>query len=104
MELDGLRLTWGQGNKDPLININNINISEFDIEVKGKNQDTVQITKNGIVYMFFKQSEEQVQEFYRYSEMQIDIVGTTNVNAYFNKITPQIFVKDYVIRDSRLSF
>lgn len=101
--MNEIKHTWGQGNPEPLIYISNINITESDISVIGKG-DTVKITKNGIIYMFFKQTQEQINSLTKYKESKLEVVGTMNVNEYYGKSIPQIFVKDCTIQDGYLLF
>ena len=97
------REIWGQHNEEPLIYIEDINITSNDIKIMGKNQDTVKIEKNGIAYMFFK-CTKRLEEFTRYPEMKLNIVGKANINEWMGNYTPQIFVTDFEVLDGRLSF
>lgn len=96
--------TWGRSNAEPLIAIINLHVSKSNIGVIGKKKDTVKITKNGVVYMFFKCSPEEVEKLTQYPNAVFTIVGEMNVNEYAGNITPQIFVKAYEIADGSLAF
>ena len=56
-----------------------------------------------LVKMWFKCSK-RLDEFGQYDSMDIDLVGTANLNEWGGRITPQIFVKDFEISDTILSF
>ena len=102
--MDELSHLWGQGFPEAMLYIDDINVSRADISVMGKNADTVKITHNGISYMFFKRSPEEVKELTQYARAKLRVVGTANLNVYYNRTTPQIFVSDYEIEDDRLGF
>lgn len=99
-DMDKLKKLWGQGFPEALIHVKNIEVSRANISVIGKNNDTVKIENNGIVYMFFKRTPEQVKELIKFPYSKFDIVGKANLNIYYNKKTPQIFVDDYTITEN----
>lgn len=94
---------WGQHNNEPMIHVMDINVTSSDIQVMGKNQDTVKVMKNGIAYMFFK-CKDRLNEFKEYKQMKINVVGRANMNEWMNTYTPQIFVSDFEITDNTLGF
>ena len=102
--MDELSSCWGQGFQEALIYIDDISVNRSNIAVMGKNSDTVKIDCNGVSYMFFKRSQEEVQKLTQYSRAKLRIVGTANLNVYYNRVTPQIFVSDYEIEDDRFGF
>lgn len=103
-DVDKYKTTWGHGNPAPLIYIKNLNITQANIAVIGQKRDTVKITKNNIAFMFFKQSPENIHKLKQYEDVQIDLIGDMNVNNYYGSVTPQIFVKDFEVRDGSLAF
>ena len=94
---------WGQGNPEPLIHIKDINITKNDIQIMGKNQDTVKITKFGIAYMKFH-AKEFIEELGKYPEVKLEVVGRANLNEWMGHYTPQIFISNYQIEDNALGF
>ena len=94
---------WGQHNNEPMIHIMDINVTSSNIQIMGKNQDTVKVMKNGIAYMFFK-CKDRIDEFKKYKQMKIDLVGRANMNFFAGVYTPQIFVNDFEIKDGALGF
>ena len=93
---------YGQCNSEPLIHITLRNVKKKDVQIMGKLSDTVKIMYNGVAYMWFKCSK-RLDEFGQYDSMDIDLVGTANLNEWGGRITPQIFVKDFEISDTILS-
>lgn len=94
---------WGQANNEPLIHVCDINITEKDIKVMGKNNDTVKFEKNGITYIQFH-AKQLIEDLKQYPDMQLEIVGRPNLNEWGGMVTPQIFIEAYEIRDGRLAF
>ena len=94
---------WGQHNTEPMIHISDLNITKSDVRIMGKNQDTIKIEKNGVAYMFFK-CKNRLDEFDKFKDMKIDLVGRANMNEWNGYYTPQIFVTDFEISDNSLGF
>ena len=94
---------WGQHNNEPMIHVTDININSSDVQIMGKNQDTIKILKNGIAYMFFK-CKDRINEFKQFKQMKINVVGRANMNEWMGNYTPQIFVSDFEISDDSLGF
>ena len=92
-----------QGNSEPLIYISDLNVTPANVTVMGKNKDTVKIEKNGVAYMFFK-CADRIEEFKKFREMKINLIGTANMNKWMGRTTPQIFVTDFEILDNTLGF
>ena len=92
---------WGQNNSEPLINVRHLYITRDDIKVMGSNCDTLKIEYNGIAYMKFKAKDliEEIKS--NYGTMDIEIVGRANLNNWMGRETPQIFIDDYEIKDSK---
>lgn len=86
---------WGQGCAEPIIHITNIPLKSSMINVIGKNQDTLRFEINGITYLKFRAKEliEKLKELNN-KNLEIDLVGTANLNEWGGKITPQIFIED----------
>ena len=94
---------WGQQNNEPLIHIKDINITKRDIQIMGKNQDTVKITKFGIAYMKFH-AKDFLEELAKYDNVKLEVVGRANLNEWMGNYTPQIFISNYQIEDGTLGF
>lgn len=94
---------FGQGNPEPLIHVKDINLTKNDIQVLGKNADTVKIEKFGVTYMKFH-AKEMIEELSQYDSIKLEVVGRSNLNEYYGRTTPQIFISDYEIKDNSLGF
>ena len=73
------------------------------IAIIGKNADTIRIEKFGITYLKFH-AKEMIQELAQYDRIKLEVVGRANLNEYYGKVTPQIFITDYQIEDDKLGF
>ena len=94
---------WGQQNPEPLIHITDINISASDVQVMGKNKDTVKFEKFGIAYMKFH-AKDLIEELSKHSSMKVEVVGRANLNEWGGRVTPQIFIEDIEVKDNALGF
>jgi single-stranded-DNA-specific exonuclease len=95
---------WGQQNNEPVIAVKDLVVRADDIQVIGKNKDTLKISKNGITYIKFF-AKDLISEISKYNEMQLTIVGTANLNEWMGNVTPQILIKDIDIKEiTNLSF
>lgn len=94
---------WGQNNPEASIAINNIFLKKEDINIIGKNKDTIRFEKNGITYIKFH-GKSLIEELTKHDEMKINLVGRTAVNSWMGRETPQILIEGCEISDSTLDF
>ena len=94
---------FGQGNRYPLILINNILINNNNIQIIGKNKDTLKFEKNNVTFIKFF-AKDMIEDILKYDEIGLEIIGEANLNYYDDRITPQIIIKDYNLYDSSLIF
>ena len=94
---------WGQQNPQPMIHVSDINISSSDVQIMGKNKDTVKFEKFGVAYMKFH-AKDLIEELSKYSSMKIEVVGRANLNEWGGRVTPQIFIEDIEVKDNALGF
>ena len=94
---------WGQQNPTPLLVVKNIFITQNDIQIIGKNKDTLRFEKNGITYIKFH-AKDIIPLFQQYDEMKINLIGKTNINTWMGRETSQIFIEDLEVFDSTLDF
>lgn len=102
-ELDNLKDYYGQGIKEAYIVIKNVEISKKDINLIGKNSDTMKFIYNDeITFIKFKCSSENDQILQWLSDwdneeesMVINLVGKCKINNYNSILTPQVIIEDY---------
>lgn len=118
---------WGKELDKPTFYIYNIRVNNTDIQVMGAKQNTLKITLDGYVVMFFNMSQQQLESFgiklgeldektkkreviYDNSELSIDVIGSIDINRYENKYTHritetnQIIVDDYEVKSITNTF
>lgn len=103
MELGSATDIYGQGLPEPLIYVQDINLSSSDIEIIGKNKDTLKFTKFGITYIRFH-AKDMIEDLSKYSNMKINLVGKANINEWMGNVTPQIFIEEYEVEDNTYGF
>ena len=103
LDLDQYRYLYGQNIDEPLIYISDINLTKNDIQIIGKNADTVKFEKFGITYIKFH-AKDLINELSLYNEMKVELVGRPNVNEWMGNYTPQIMIEDLEVFDSALDF
>lgn len=94
---------WSTNNKEPLIYITDLNFNAFDVQIMGTRKDTLKIEKNGITFMKFH-ATDLINEIQELGEVKMNLVGRANLNSWMGKITPQIFIENYELKDGRLEF
>ena len=86
-----------------MIHVSDINITMNDVQVMGKNKDTVKFEKFGIAYMKFH-AKDLIEELSKHPSMKVEVVGRANLNEWGGKVTPQIFIEDIEVKDNALGF
>lgn len=94
---------WGQHNSEPLIYIKDINLAPNDIQIIGKNKDTVKFEKFGITYIQFH-AKQLIEDLANFSDIKMEVVGRANINEWMGRETPQIFIEGYEVSDGTYSF
>lgn len=94
---------WGQHNPEPLIYIKDINLTSNDIQIIGKNKDTVKFEKFGITYIQFH-AKQLIEDLSNLNDIKMEIVGKANINEWMGRITPQVFIEGYEVSDGTYSF
>lgn len=97
---------WGKELDKPMFHVYNIRVNSKDIKVLGKKADTIKLSLDGYDVMFFKLTEKKKTTFHldENVELNIDIIGSVNINEYYNKRTNQIIVDDFEIKVIENSF
>ena len=101
-ELAGFKGVWSQRNDEPLIYIKDLHFSRADVQIMGKNKDTIKIVKNGVAYMKFF-AKDMIEELNQYDKIKMEVVGKGNLNEWCGTVTPQIFIEQYQIKEDLVS-
>ena len=97
---------WGKELDKPKFYIYNIKVNSKDVKLMGKKQDTIKINLDGYEIMFFKLSMEQIEKFKLElnKELNINLIGTLNVNEWRGKKTNQIYAEDFEVTEITNTF
>ena len=98
LQVADLDNVWGQTIEEPIIAIENIKINKSNVNIMGKNKNTLKITlPNNISLIKFNCSQKELENF-QLNELAvstINVVGTCSANEWLGELTPQIMIKDY---------
>lgn len=92
-----------QGIEEPMIVIENINLTKDQFEIFGKNEDTISFMIDEIKYIQFKCKESNplydwLQNAWDEDDnVTFNIVGKPSINEYNGVRTPQIIIEDVVV-------
>lgn len=90
---------WGKDIEEPLWHIKNITLNKNDLKFLGANSNTVKFSYKGIDFIKFFCSKNDIDNFNKYKNMNIEIVGTFNYNEWRGKKTPQVIISKYEIKE-----
>ena len=102
-ELGKLSEIWGQGEPEPLIAIEGLELDKNLIKTIGSDGSTLKFEINGVTYIKFKDTQA-VEEFSKHLTMNVTVLGKANLNNWLGEITPQILIEDYEIKDTSYDF
>ena len=90
---------WGQNISEPYICLKDISIGEYNVQLLSPDKNpTIKIhLDNGLDIMKFKSSQEEYEKFIQPNNI-ITIVGRANKNEWNGRITPQIIIEDFDLR------
>jgi len=94
---------WGKGNEEPLFVVDEVKLSYSDINVCGKNSDTVRFNVGGVTFIKFN-AKDFIEELKGHNEFTLQIVGRAQLNEWAGNVTPQIMIMDYNFRNSLFDF
>ena len=116
-EFVGYEDLWGKELDKPTFYVYNIRVNSQDIKVLGDKQNTLKIELDNYTVMFFKMTEQRINEFginfgeivddktkkrevlYSNQDLSIDVIGTLDINVYENKYTHRITHTNQIIVD-----
>ena len=101
MDLDNYSFCWSHNNSEPNIHVTDLNVTWDDIDVVGKNQDTLRIHKNGITFIKFF-AKDLIEELKQYNKLKIELVGRASVNHFAGKVTPQILIQACEVKEDNM--
>lgn len=99
IEIAELKSIWGQGVEEPLIAIENIQLSRDNIKLMSEDKNpTLKFTlKNGVSLIKFKSSREEYESLINNERVSINVVGRCERNVWNGNVSPQILVEEYEV-------
>ena len=91
---------YGKGLEKPLIHVYNVKFKASEIDILGKKENTLKLKKKGIEFMWFNVTEEDKKNILRKGFLNLEVVGTMEINTYNNLNTHQIIVDKYEIHEN----
>lgn len=89
---------WGTNVPEPMIYIRNIHVNPNQIQIMGKNQDTVKVNSGDMVYIKFH-AKDMIEELGKINEpFTMEVIGRGNLNEWAGIITEQIMIENYSIK------
>lgn len=100
LDIANMKNVWGQEIPEPYIVIKDICLSSSNVQLLSKDKNpTLKISlPSGIDIMKFKSSEEEYERFVSPNTV-LTLVGTCNKNEWNGRVTPQIIVEDFELRE-----
>lgn len=94
--INSLKNIWGKNIEEPLFAIK---LKDATIKFIGAAENTLRITKGGITYIKFNCNEKEVNELKSIDGMvDIDIIGSFDVNIFNGYANYQVKIKDYEVK------
>lgn len=100
-EIDKYSWLWGTGLKEPKIAVENIIVKRSDINVQGKNLNSVAFMIDDIKFVQFNMTEDNpllewasAWDGEDSDTIKLNIVGEASINEYKGVYTPQIIIQD----------
>lgn len=101
LDIGKLHYIWGQEISEPLIAIEHIAITNDNLSVIGKKEDTIKIMlPNGISLMKFGSTADEIEALTPDTStgcVIINVLGVCNINNYNDQEYPQIIINEYEI-------
>ena len=99
LEIASLKNIWGQGIEEPYVVFENVNITPNNIILMAKN--TLKISSD-IEFIKFNAKPDEYEKLKANDNgcITVDIIGRCAVNEWLGKITPQILMEDFEIKNN----
>ena len=99
--VDNYNWLWGTGIKEPKVAVENIVIKRSDINIQGKDFNSIAFTVNDIKFVKFSMKEnDPLLEWVSAwdgedsDKIVLNVVGEVRVNEYKGSLTPQVVIKE----------
>lgn len=98
---------WGKSIESPLLAIEKIEIPKRNVQLLGKNKNTIKWNANGVEYIKFFSNEDEYKSIVEYGDngisgtLVMNVCGGCSINEFRGKRTGQILVEDYEIIEEK---
>lgn len=91
---------WGMNVDEPVLVIIDIEVNKEDIFLNGKTSKTIKFEHKGVEYIKFFSNEDEWNALRSHGDrLVLDVVGKCSVNEWQGKVTPQIKIEDYEVKE-----
>lgn len=98
-QIEKWKQLWGHGIEAPLFYLKT-KLTKDNIFIYEKATTTIKISLNGVSFIKFFATEEDVEAFKKYEKFEIELIlGELSVNEYEGVKTPQCIIKEYEIKE-----
>ena len=107
LDIANLDSLWGKDLPEALIAIQNLKVTPEMVTIYDKKGYTIKITlPDGIALMLFRATELDCAklQYNNTGYIELNIIVKCNQNEWMGNITPQLFIEDYEILDSKKYF
>lgn len=92
-----LKDLWSNNVEEPLIAITKISVNKEDIQLIGKNKNTLKFKNRNIDFIKFNYSEEEFKKVFNGECFVMEVVGRCSINQWDGKEIPQFIIEDFNI-------
>lgn len=101
LDIASLEDLWGKDMDEPLIAIAGVSVTSDIVTLMSPDKKpTLKIVlPNRISLIKFNSSQEEYDKFNTEGYLIVDFIGKANKNEWMGRVTPQIFIEDYEIKE-----
>ena len=98
MSIGELNRYWSRGFDKPLFYVKLTNLTGMEVEIIGQKRNTIRIKKDNITYLKFKCEPEEIEAIQNKVVKEVELVGYSSVNEYYDNLCPQVIIEDLEYR------
>lgn len=92
-----LKDLWSNNVEEPLIAITKISVNKEDIQLIGKNKNTLKFKNRNIDFIKFNYNEEEFNKVFNGECFVMEVVGRCSINQWDGREIPQFIIEDFNI-------
>ncbi len=99
LDIANMKPLWGKGLDEALIAIESFKVTKDNVALMSADKNpTLKFTAPGITMIKFGSSREEYESLLSEGYIEIDIVGKCSVNEWQGRISPQILIEEYQVK------